>query len=85
VGRRLISDVPLRAFLSGGVDSSTIVGLMAAEVDQPAQTFTIGFDDRDGFDERPYAKLVAERHGMMALISGISGQARRVRGEGLSG
>lgn len=62
VERRLISDVPLGAFLSGGVDSSAVVGLMAGLMDSPVQTFTIGFDDRDGFDERPFAKAVAERH-----------------------
>jgi asparagine synthase (glutamine-hydrolysing) len=63
VERRLISDVPLGAFLSGGIDSSAVVGLMTELMDQPVQTFTIGFEDRDGFDERPFAKLVADRHG----------------------
>ncbi|MHB1539023.1 MAG: asparagine synthase-related protein [Solirubrobacteraceae bacterium] len=51
----------LRAFLSGGVDSSAIVGIMAEQLDRPVRTFTIGFEDSDGFDERPYARLVAER------------------------
>lgn len=63
VERRLISDVPLGAFLSGGIDSSTIVGIMASQMESPVQTFTIGFEDHEGFDERPYARLVAERHG----------------------
>jgi asparagine synthase (glutamine-hydrolysing) len=63
IRRRLVADVPLGAFLSGGVDSSAIVALMAGMVQQPVKTFTIGFDDRDGFDERPYAQLVAERVG----------------------
>lgn len=62
VSRRLISDVPLGAFLSGGIDSSAIVGVMAELMDQPVDTFTIGFDDREGFDERPYAAAIARRH-----------------------
>jgi asparagine synthase (glutamine-hydrolysing) len=62
VRRRLISDVPLGAFLSGGIDSSAVVGVMARQMEAPAQTFTIGFDDREGFDERPYARMVADRH-----------------------
>jgi asparagine synthase (glutamine-hydrolysing) len=62
VRRRLVSDVPLGAFLSGGIDSTTVVGIMAGQIEQPVQTFTIGFDDRDGYDERPYARLAAARH-----------------------
>lgn len=63
VERRLISDVPLGAFLSGGIDSSAIVAMMARATGRPVDTFTIGFDDRDGFDERPFARQVAERYG----------------------
>ena len=62
VRRRLIADVPLGAFLSGGIDSSAIVGLMAQAGHGRVATFTIGFES-DGFDERPYARAVAERHG----------------------
>jgi asparagine synthase (glutamine-hydrolysing) len=63
VRRRLVADVPVGAFLSGGVDSSAVVGIMAALSDEPVRTFSIGFDDPDGFDERPYARAVARRFG----------------------
>ncbi|HEX2025656.1 MAG TPA: asparagine synthase (glutamine-hydrolyzing) [Actinomycetota bacterium] len=63
VAKRLIADVPIGAFLSGGMDSSTVVGLMAGLTDAPVRTFTIGFEDDRGFDERPYARVVARRFG----------------------
>ncbi|MGH9279905.1 MAG: asparagine synthase (glutamine-hydrolyzing) [Acidimicrobiales bacterium] len=63
VARRLISDVPLGAFLSGGIDSSAVVGLMAEASSRPVRTFTIGFEDQEGFDERPFARTIAERFG----------------------
>ena len=63
IRKRLISDVPLGAFLSGGIDSSAIVALMASVIGEPVKTFTIGFDDLDGYDERPYAQAVADRFG----------------------
>lgn len=62
VERRLVADVPLGAFLSGGVDSSAVVAIMAELSPKPVMTFTIGFDDTEGFDERPYARMVAERY-----------------------
>ena len=58
VEMQLISDVPLGAFLSGGVDSSVIVGLMSRKTDIPIKTFTIGFGEDD--DEVEYANIIAE-------------------------
>ena len=58
---RLVAEVPLGAFLSGGVDSSAIVALMAGLVDQPIKTCSIGFDVPE-FDETAYALAVAERY-----------------------
>ncbi len=60
VRSHLVSDVPLGAFLSGGVDSSTVVALMSEITAEPIKTFSIGFADKQ-HDERSYARLVAER------------------------
>lgn len=59
---RMISDVPLGCFLSGGVDSSLVVAMMARASSGPVKTFTIGFSDT-GYDERPHARQVAEIYG----------------------
>ena len=58
VQRHLQADVPLGAFLSGGIDSSAVVAAMTRVTDEPVRTFTIGFEDSE-FDESPYARRVA--------------------------
>lgn len=59
VRRQMIADVPLGAFLSGGIDSSLVVALMARHSPKPVKTFSISFQDK-GYDESPYAQAVAQ-------------------------
>jgi len=60
---RLVSDVPLGAFLSGGVDSSIVVGLMAKNSRKPVKTFTVGYNDAPIYDESGFAREVARHFG----------------------
>jgi len=65
VTSHLVSDVPVGAFLSGGIDSSLVVALMSRRLDEPVQTFTMGFGGARNplLDERPLAKIVAAQYG----------------------
>jgi len=62
VKMQLMSDVPLGAFLSGGMDSSSVVALMSEVADRPVKTFSIGFEEKS-YSELRYAKIVADRFG----------------------
>ena len=64
VQSHLVSDVPVGAFLSGGIDSGLMVAMMAAASDRPVETFTVGFGDSGSsfLDERVYARMIAQRY-----------------------
>lgn len=63
VTRQRVSDVPVGAFLSGGLDSSIVVSHLAEATPQPVHTFCVGYADAHSYDERGYARLVADRFG----------------------
>ncbi len=73
---RLVSDVPLGALLSGGVDSSAVVALMAESADRPIETFSVGFAE-EAYDELPYARQVARafgtRHSEVVVTPDVAG------------
>jgi asparagine synthase (glutamine-hydrolysing) len=63
VEKRLVSDVPLGAFLSGGLDSTIVVGLMSQLMREPVKTFSIGFEGDAAYDETSFARIASERFG----------------------
>lgn len=83
VKSHLVSDVPLGAFLSGGIDSSLVVAFMSRHLADPVQTFTMGFGGALNplRDERPLAKKVAERYGCRFHEHGVQPDFREIVGE----
>jgi asparagine synthase (glutamine-hydrolysing) len=70
VKSQLVADVPVGAFLSGGVDSSAVTAMMAGAVPEAVSCFTIGFDE-PRFDERAYANAVASRYGLRQFVETV--------------
>ena len=81
VRKRLVADVPLGALLSGGIDSSIVVALMAQASSEPVRTFTVGFAD-ERYDERTHARAVAQRYGTvheeLELVEDVAGTLPRL-------
>lgn len=71
VASHLISDVPVGAFLSGGLDSSLIVAILARDLSRKPETFSIGVEESD-FNELPYARMVAEQYGTQHIEERVS-------------
>jgi asparagine synthase (glutamine-hydrolysing) len=83
VTSHLVSDVPVGAFLSGGIDSSLVVALMSAHVSDPVQTFTMGFGGASSslIDERPLAAKVAARYGCQFRDYAVQPDFREIVGD----
>ncbi len=83
VSSHLVSDVPLGAFLSGGIDSSLVVGLMSKHLADPVQTVTMGFGGARNplIDERPLAAMVAQRYGCASHQYTVEPDFRAIVGE----
>jgi len=75
VRRRLVSDVPLGALLSGGLDSSIVVGVMSQLTSDPVRTFSLGFADDSSYDETGYADMAARKFGTMHTKFTVSADA----------
>lgn len=86
IAMRLMSEVPLGAFLSGGVDSSLVVAMMAQQSHDPIRTFTMGFGgSKSGFlDEKPYAREVSERYGTQHTESEVMPRIERALKQGIA-